>query len=125
MKTFRTGFLAGFLALFLLAGCATPPAPPTPSPVPAPPVVVDNHPTPKPNPRPTPAGAVSREALAALTGQSEAAVTRALGTPYDAYTQPLPPRHRVVSYRIVLAGDGPRFAHVHFLAGKALPIDPR
>jgi hypothetical protein len=118
-RAFRLGFLWGFLS-FAQLGCATPPPP-----VPAPPVVVDNQPNPKPIPRPTPAGAVSREALAALTGKGELEVEKVLGKPYDAYTQPRAPFHRVVSFRIVLAGDGPRFAHVHFTGGKALPIDPR
>lgn len=119
VRSFGMGAIWGLLSWVPL-GCATPPPP-----VPAPPVVVDNQPTPKPIPRPTPAGAVSREALAALTGKGEVEVGKVLGTPYDAYTQPRAPFHRVVSYRIVLAGDGPRFAHVHFAGGKALPIDPR
>lgn len=117
-RSFRLGFLWGLLSWAPL-GCATPPPP---LPTPAPPVIDEVK---KPTPKPTPASAVSREALAALTGKGEVEVGKVLGKPYDAYTQPRSPFHRVVSYRIVLAGDGPRFAHVHFAGGKALPIDPR
>ena len=121
LRSFRLGFLWGLLS-FAQLGCATPPPPPEPTPIPAPPVV---DPVNKPKPKPAPEGAVSREALAALTGKGELEVEKVLGKPYDAYTQPRAPFHRVVSFRIVLAGDGPRFAHVHFTGGKALPIDPR
>lgn len=122
-RPFRLGLILGVVFAATLGGCAITPPPPVP--VPAPPVVVDNTPDPKPNPKPTPAGAVSRELLASLVGKTEAEVGQVLGTPFDAYTQPRSPGHRVVSWRIVLAGDGPRFAHVHFAGGKALPIDPR
>lgn len=121
MRSFRLGLMIGVVFAATLGGCAITPPPPVP--VPAPPVVEDG--TVKPKPKPAPAGAVSRATLDALVGKTEAEVGQVLGTPYDAYTQPRSPGHRVVSWRIVLAGDGPRFAHVHFAGGKALPIDPR